>query len=113
VVDDLRQGIDLVIRGADLVEATAAQIRLARALGRLALPAFLHHPLIRRPDGAKLSKADRATAVRDLRGAGDRPERLIGRAAAAVGLLDVERDLSASDVASLFGSARVARQSPG
>ena len=29
VVDDLRQGIDLVIRGEDLLDATAAQIRLA------------------------------------------------------------------------------------
>ena len=34
VVDDMRHGIDLVVRGEDLLEATPAQIRLARLLGR-------------------------------------------------------------------------------
>ena len=34
VVDDLRQGVDLVIRGRDLIEATPAQIRLGALLGR-------------------------------------------------------------------------------
>jgi glutamyl/glutaminyl-tRNA synthetase len=46
VVDDLRQGVDLVVRGEDLLEATAAQIRLGRALGRTTPPAFAHHPLV-------------------------------------------------------------------
>ena len=70
VVDDLRQGIDLVVRGLDLLDATADQIRLARLLGREMPPAFAHHPLVRRPDGTKLSKADGATGVRDLRARG-------------------------------------------
>ena len=34
VVDDLRQGVDLVIRGRDLLSETAAQIRLGAMLGR-------------------------------------------------------------------------------
>ena len=33
VVDDLRHGITLVVRGRDLLEATPAQVRLARLLG--------------------------------------------------------------------------------
>ena len=70
VVDDLRQAITLVVRGEDLAEATAAQIRLGRLLGRDGPPAFAHHPLIRKPGGAKLSKADGDTGVRDLRAAG-------------------------------------------
>ena len=69
VVDDLRQGVDLVVRGEDLLEATAAQIRLGRALGRGAPPAFAHHPLVRRPDGSKLSKSAGDTGVRELRAA--------------------------------------------
>ena len=69
VVDDLRQGVDLVIRGRDLLSATAAQIRLGAKLGRETPAAFAHHPLIRRPDGRKLSKADADTSVRDLRAA--------------------------------------------
>ena len=80
VVDDLRQGIDLVVRGRDLLEATPAQIRLARLLGRAAPPTFLHHPLIRRPDGSKLSKSAGDTGVRELRAAGRSPDEVIAAA---------------------------------
>jgi glutamyl-tRNA synthetase/glutamyl-Q tRNA(Asp) synthetase len=94
VVDDARQAVDLVIRGRDLLHATAAQIRLARLLGRDRPPAFLHHPLIHKPSGAKLSKADADTSVRELRAAGASPEELIGRAAAAVGLVPDARPVT-------------------
>ena len=86
VVDDLRQRIDLVIRGQDLLDATSAQIRLGRLLGRAAPPRFIHHPLIRRADGRKLSKADGATSVRQLLDAGLSAADLRARAAAAIGL---------------------------
>jgi glutamyl-Q tRNA(Asp) synthetase len=102
VVDDLRQGIDLIVRGSDLLEATPTQIRLARALGRDRPTRFAHHPLIRRPNGHKLSKADGATAIRSLRAAGRTSEDVIGEAAAAVGLLEEARPLAAAEVSSLF-----------
>jgi glutamyl/glutaminyl-tRNA synthetase len=106
VVDDLRQGIDLVIRGRDLLAATPAQIRLGRLLGRETPATFAHHPLIRRADGHKLSKAAGDTAVRELRAAGQTAPEVIGRAAAAVGLIDVPRPLEATEVGRLFtGSA--------
>ncbi len=85
VVDDLRHGVDLVVRGEDLLEATPTQIRLGRLLGRDAPPAFAHHPLIRRPDGSKLSKADGATALGDLLDAGKTTEALLAEAAALSG----------------------------
>jgi len=87
VVDDLRQSITLVVRGEDLAEATPAQIRLARLLGRHEPATFAHHPLIRKATGAKLSKAGGDSGVRDQRAAGRRPEDVIGEAAAAVGLI--------------------------
>jgi glutamyl/glutaminyl-tRNA synthetase len=70
VVDDLRQGIDLVVRGEDLLSETSRQIRLGRLLGRASAPRFLHHPLIRKPSGAKLSKADGDTGIRERRATG-------------------------------------------
>ncbi|HET7704377.1 MAG TPA: glutamate--tRNA ligase family protein [Candidatus Limnocylindrales bacterium] len=70
VVDDLRQGIDLVVRGEDLLPETARQIRLAAFLDRPVPPRFLHHPLIRSASGAKLSKTDGDSGVRDLRATG-------------------------------------------
>lgn len=86
VVDDLRHGIDLVIRGDDLLEATPVQIRLGRLLGRADPPRFLHHPLIHRTDGQKLSKADGATSVRSLLEGGVSAATIRGRAAGAIGL---------------------------
>jgi len=87
VVDDLRHGIDLVIRGDDLLEATPVQISLGRLLGRAEPPRFLHHPLIHRPDGRKLSKADGATSIRSLLDSGASATTIRGRAAEAIGLV--------------------------
>ncbi|MBF8289837.1 MAG: tRNA glutamyl-Q(34) synthetase GluQRS [Chloroflexi bacterium] len=86
VVDDMRHRIDLVIRGEDLLDATPAQVRLGRLLGRAEPPLFLHHPLIRRADGHKLSKADGATSVRELLAAGNTAALLRERAAGVIGL---------------------------
>ena len=85
VVDDLRHGVDLVVRGRDLLHATPSQIRLARLLGRETPPTFAHHPLIRRPDGRKLSKSAGDTAVRELRAAGRSAAEVIELAATATG----------------------------
>jgi glutamyl/glutaminyl-tRNA synthetase len=103
VVDDLRHGIDLVVRGEDLVDATADQIRLGRLLGRETPPTFAHHPLIRRPDGSKLSKADGATALGELMDAAQSRNELFGKAAFAVGLLDAARPISFDEVLDLLG----------
>jgi glutamyl/glutaminyl-tRNA synthetase len=99
VVDDGRQGIDLVIRGEDLLDATPLQLRLQQLLG-LPRPAYLHHQLIRKPGGAKLSKADGDTGVRDLRATGWSPEQVRAAAAAAVGLPDGQEALAADDAPS-------------
>ena len=85
-VDDLDQEVDMVIRGEDLLASTGRQIQLARLLGRKTPPLFLHHPLILRPDGRKLSKSNRDTGIRDLRAAGWSVERVLGEAGAALGL---------------------------
>ena len=73
VVDDLRQAIDLVIRGEDLLPSTGRQIALARLLGREQPPVFFHHELIMKAPGQKLSKSDHDTAIRDLRRRGAAP----------------------------------------
>lgn len=101
-VDDLEQGVDLVIRGEDLLGSTGRQIQLARLLGRTAPPRFLHHALIRKPDGAKLSKSNRDAGVRELRAAGATAAAVRGRAALAAGLLLVPRDLPIEELPELF-----------
>jgi len=102
VVDDERHGIDLVVRGRDLLVATPLQLGLGRLLGRERPPAYLHHALVLRPDGTKLSKATGDTAVGDLLDAGARPAELLGVAAAAVGLLPEARPLDPDRLGNLF-----------
>ena len=69
-VDDFRQGIDLVIRGRDLLESTGRQIRIARLLGRTQPATFAHHELVMKSPQQKLSKSDGDTGIRDLRARG-------------------------------------------
>lgn len=102
VVDDARQGVDLVIRGRDLLDATAVQVRLGRLLGRETPARYLHHPLVRHATGAKLSKAAGDTAVRALLDAGATPAALFGRAARLAGLRPDEAPVDPGDLGALF-----------
>lgn len=103
VVDDMANGVDLVIRGRDLLDATPVQLRLARLLGRETPPRFLHHPLVRRVSGEKLSKAERDTAVREMLDAGATPAELFERGARLAGLRDGDTPVEADALSSLFG----------
>ncbi len=107
VVDDVDQRVDVVIRGEDLLESTGRQIQLAALLGCHVPLRYFHHPLVMKPDGAKLSKSNRDSGVRDLRYAGLSPARVRGLAAASVGLLDAPRDLERRELAALLESANV------
>jgi len=102
VVDDLRHGVDLVIRGRDLLDATPAQLRLATLLGRETQPRFLHHPLIRRVSGQKLSKAEGDTAIRQLLDEGRTPAELFGLAARLAGVRETDAPIDPTDLATLF-----------
>lgn len=55
VVDDAYQQINDIVRGVDLLEATCLHLYLNQLLG-LPHADYLHIPLIRTPDGKKLSK---------------------------------------------------------
>jgi glutamyl/glutaminyl-tRNA synthetase len=79
-VDDYAQGVTHVVRGVDLLESTGRQLQLARLLGRPEPPQFLHHPLIMKSAGQKLSKSDSDTGVRHLRARGWTAARVIAHA---------------------------------
>jgi glutamyl/glutaminyl-tRNA synthetase len=112
VVDDLRQGIDLVIRGEDLLESTGRQLRLARMLGRAEAPRFLHHALIRKPGGEKLSKASRDTSIRALRRAGHSPESLFGRTLRLLGALPLDEPLPWQEAVAVLRHLDNSRSAP-
>ena len=62
VVDDADQRVTDIVRGEDLADNTARQILLQHALG-LPTPSYLHTPLLRGPDGDKLSKQNGASPI--------------------------------------------------
>jgi len=94
-----------VIRGEDLLASTGRQIRVGRLLGRGRPPLVLHHPLIVKPDGSKLSKSAGDTGIAELRAAGVSAADVLGRAAELAGLLEVRRALEATDLPALFEGA--------
>ena len=102
-VDDMAQGVDLVVRGDDLLASTGRQILVARLLGRPRPLVFLHHPLVMKSPTQKLSKVDGDTGVRELRAAGWTAPRVLGHAAHLAGVIDVAREVSVDELPALVG----------
>ncbi len=75
VVDDLVDGVTEVVRGADLLDYTAVQIRLWDAFGATP-PTWLHAPLVTDADWVKLSKSHGSAEIRALRAAGVTPDQI-------------------------------------
>jgi len=71
-VDDAAQGVTLVTRGEDLLEATAVH-RVLQALLDLPVPQWHHHPLKTDEHGRRLAKRDAARSIAGLRAAGHSP----------------------------------------
>lgn len=110
VVDDLDQGVNLVVRGDDLLPSTGRQLLLRSQLVMLGLATtrpgplvFAHHPLILNEVGVKLSKRRLSEAVAARRAAGESPAAVLGDAAYRVGLSQHPMPLTAADLPQLFG----------
>jgi glutamyl-Q tRNA(Asp) synthetase len=84
VVDDADQGVTHIVRGEDLLENTARQILLQKALG-LPTPIYMHTPLVLGENGEKLSKQNGALGL-DLQD----PLAALNQAARVLGLWPCE-----------------------
>jgi glutamyl/glutaminyl-tRNA synthetase len=78
VIDDMLQGVNLIVRGEDLIASTGRQLLLGRLLGRTTPFVTVHHPLLLDAEGRKLSKRDRSTTIRSLREDGMTAEEVLG-----------------------------------
>lgn len=87
-VDDADQGIDEVVRGADLLESTPRQIWLFDRL-RLRRPGvYAHVPLMLGDDGGRLAKRHGAVTLEERFAEGASIEAIVGELAASVGLVE-------------------------
>ncbi len=113
VCDDIRHGVDLVVRGEDILSSTARQIQLFQALEREA-PRYFHHGLLCDEEGRKLSKRQRSESITQFREDGISAHEIIGRAAFAGGLVPECVPLSAQSViTSVAVLLRSAPRTPG
>jgi nondiscriminating glutamyl-tRNA synthetase len=76
VVDDIAMAITHVIRGVGHLSNTPRQVLLFRAF-EMALPAFVHVPMVLGPDRQKLSKRHGAQGMAEYRAAGYHPDGLL------------------------------------
>ena len=75
LMDDIEMGINLVVRGSDLIGSTGAQLFLAKCLNDSIFPSahFVHHMLIKNELGKKLSKSSGNHSLKLLREKYNRP----------------------------------------
>ncbi len=76
VADDLEMGVNLVVRGEDLLPSTAAQCLIANHLNTandFSKIVWIHHPLLLDEKGRKLSKSSGAISLKSFREQGSSP----------------------------------------
>lgn len=101
VVDDAFQGVEEVVRGADLLDSTPRHVLLARLLD---LPAvdYAHVPLVLGSDGARLAKRHGAVTLADLAATGVGVDQVRMLLAASLGLAEPGETVELGDLVSRF-----------
>lgn len=97
VVDDILMGIREVVRGADLLPSTGAQLLLYDILEQPP-PTYLHVGLLLDESGERLSKRNGPLSLAELREGGTDPARLTGLLAFSLGLLKRPEPLTPVDL---------------
>ena len=85
VVDDARQGVTEIVRGADLLESCARQWLLQEALG-YSHPRWWHVPLVTDESGRRLAKRSDDISLAQLRAADADPRQIVSWVARSAGI---------------------------
>lgn len=109
VADDAAMGIDEVLRGDDLIDATHGQIALQRALG-LPTPRHVHVPLVVAEDGRRLAKRHGDTRLCALREAGVEAGRIVGLLAWWCGWAEFGETLTPAELLPRFDLGTLKRE---
>ena len=103
LADAAAQGVTEIVRGADLREVTATQIRLQERLG------YAHLGLVTAPDGTRLGKRDEAIGLAALQARGVSVNEIIGWLGWSLGCLPEPRACHAEELIARFAWERVPR----
>jgi glutamyl-tRNA synthetase len=101
VVDDAAQGVDLVVRGDDLLPSTPTQVAILRALGH-SVPRYAHVPLVVGEDGRRLAKRDGAITLHDLAATGVSLDVVRSALAASIGIAGARESVTARELVDRF-----------
>ena len=104
VIDDDDAGVEEVVRGDDLLDATPSQAHLLDLLGR-PRPAWAHVPLVLGPDGDRLAKRHGAVTLAEI---GD-PGRALSWMATSLGLAEPGERVTSHDLVARFDPASLPR----
>ena len=104
VLDDAAQGVDQVVRGADLLETTPRQVLLYDLLVHTR-PEYVHVPLVLGPDRERLAKRHGSVTLAGLRDSGWTDEAVLRLLASSIGVPHGAGVSSAEEVAAAFDAA--------
>ncbi len=107
VVDDAFQGVEEVVRGADLLSSTPRQVWLAGALGVQAPRSYAHVALMLGDDGARLAKRHGAVTLADRAALGQDAVSVRSELAASLGLCAAGEQPTLEELLAGFDPARL------
>jgi glutamyl-queuosine tRNA(Asp) synthetase len=105
VVDDARQGVTEIVRGADLLASCARQWLLQEALG-FEHPRWWHVPLVTDTLGCRLAKRSDGISLARVRAAGTDPQQIVAWVARGAGM-DAPARVHAGELVDRFDIARL------
>lgn len=108
VVDDAAQGVNMVVRGVDLLDSCPQQRYLQDLLG-LPHVEYAHVPLLVAPDGRRLSKRNKDAAFEELLQVFKTPEGIIGHIAYLAHLTEADEPCSPQELLKSFDAANLER----
>ncbi len=101
VVDDAAQGVNHILRGADILTSTPRQIYLCNLLG-LKIQHYTHVPLLLDDYGERLAKRHESMTIASLRDKGVKAERIMGLLTYLAGINDCISDVYVDELVNHF-----------
>ena len=112
LMDDIEMGVNLIVRGSDLITSTGAQLFLAKCLDDSFFPSshFVHHKLMKNESGKKLSKSSGDHSLKFLRGKNNKPT-IVYQQSAKILDLPFEDIQTIQDLKEVFRAEMIQRKS--